>query len=229
MGGAVGRDPGARRRPPASGRTGPGARSARNTAPERWTDPWGGTTRVLAAHRGLLARGECRRESSAGAGPPGGCRRRGARGKSDASRAIGTGRGRPAGDRDDRAGLPGSADAAARRRGDCGRGPPADTGGCNRRGRDHRSGRGRRAAGTGCTPASGGSPRPRGPGAIRWAVDKDTGVCDKWIKPPTPPRGGCARGSGGTSSRPSSFSLRGRGSLPENYATFHSPCGRGPD
>ncbi len=53
-------------------------------------------------------------------------------------------------------------------------------------------------------------------------MDKIAGVCDNKVKPPTPPRGGCARGSGGSSSRPSPFSLRGRGSLPENQSPFHS-------
>jgi hypothetical protein len=56
-----------------------------------------------------------------------------------------------------------------------------------------------------------------------------TGACDKWVKPHTPPQGACARGSGGTSSRPSSFSLRGCGSPPESCAAFYSPGGSGPD
>jgi len=174
-----------------------------------------------SAHRSLLARREGR-PASAGAGPAEGCRRRGAQGKSDASRARGTAPDRPAGDHGDRGAPRGSAGGAGRRRGESGRGLPADTGGCNRRGRDHRRDRERRAAGRGGTPASGGSPRPRGPGEVRRAVDKNAGVCDNRVKPLTPPRGGCARGSGGTSSRPSSFSLRGRGSLPENPSSFHS-------
>ena len=141
-------------------------------------------------------------------------------GKSDASRVPGTESDTRAGGRDGRGGLPGSAGAGGPPRGDCGRGLPADRGGCNRHGRDHRTGRGKRVAGTGGTPASGGWPRPRGPGAVRWAMDKGGGMCDNLAKPPMPPRGGCARGSGGSSSRPSSFSLRGCGSLPEN----HRPC-----
>lgn len=143
-------------------------------------------------------------------------------GKCDASRARDAVRDTRVADRDDRAAPRGSAGAAAPRRGDSERDPPGDTAGCSRRGRDHRSGRGRRAAGTGGRPASGGSPRPRGPGEIRWAVDTRAGVCDNRGKPPTPPRGGCARGSGGISSRPSPFSLRGRGSLPENQSPFYS-------
>lgn len=147
-------------------------------------------------------------------------------GKSDASRALGSGPGRPVGDRGDRGAPRGSAGAAGRQRGDCGRVLPGDTGDCSRRVPDHTRDRGRTAAGTTGRPASGGSPRPRGPGDVRRAVDKGAGMCDNCTKPPIPPRGGCARGPGGSRSGPSSFSLRGRGSLPENSPTFHSQLGR---
>jgi len=173
-------------------------------------------------HACLLARGEGRPRQSAGAGPVGGCHRAGGVGKSDASRAPDSGPGRRVAGPGDRRAHPGSAGAGGRRRGDCGRVPPGDTGGYSRRARDHTRDRGRRAAGTTGRPASGGSPRPRGPGDVRWAVDTCEGMCDTLAKPLMPPRGGCARGSGGSSSRPSSFSLRDRGSLPENWSPFHS-------
>jgi hypothetical protein len=148
-------------------------------------------------HACLLARGEGRPRQSAGAGPAGGCHRAGGVGKSDASRAPDTGPGRLVAGHGDRRAHPGSAGAAGRPRGDCGRVLPGDTGGYSRRARDHTRDRGRRAAGTTGRPASGGSPRPRGPGDVRRAVDKCAGVCDNSVKPPTPPRGGCARGPGG--------------------------------
>jgi hypothetical protein len=200
----------------ASERIGPSGHSgSTGVLPQGWGHRE--ATRKRVRHRSSLrARSPGQPGWSAGAGPGGGCRTRQARGKADASRRRDTGRGRRAGDRGDRGGPPGSADAGGPRRGHCGHALPVDRGGCNRRGRDRRRHRGRRAAGTSGRRASGGWPRPRGPGAVRWAVDKGAGVCDKWDKPPTPPRGGCARGSGGISSRPSSFSLRGRGSLPEN-------------
>jgi len=144
--------------------------------------------RERVAHRGLLARREGR-PVSAGAGPPGGCRRTGGAGKSDASRTRGTGRGRLAGGRGDRGGPPGSAGAAGPRRGDSGRGPPGDTAGCSRRGRDRTRDRGRRAAGTGGRPASGGSPRPHGPGDVRVGWTNAGGCATPTAGRSTPPTG----------------------------------------
>jgi hypothetical protein len=198
MGGAAGRAPGAPRRPPASGRTDPGGHRASTGAPAGWWDHRE-RTRVRAAHRSsLLARSPCRPAWSAGAGPAGGCRRMGGIGKSDASRAPGTGPGRPAADRGDRGGPPGSAGAAGRPRGDSGHALPGDTGGCSRRGPDHTRGRGRRAAGRGGRPASGGSPRPRGPGDLKGG----------WTN-----AGGCARPSAGRSTPPAGWIGPGAWSL----------------
>jgi len=166
-------------------------------APDPRGNPSRQKTATAAAHDCLLARGEGRPRASAGAGPAGGCRRRGEVGKSDASRGSGSASGRPVADRGDRGALRGSAGAGGQPRGDSGPGLPADTGGYSRHGPDHTRDRGRRAAGTTGRPASGGSPRPRGPGDVRRAVDKCAGVCDNSVKPPTPPRGGCARGPGG--------------------------------
>jgi hypothetical protein len=217
--GAAGPAPGAGPRPHASGRSGPDGRTASTAGPARRRDRrparWGRERQRSS----LLARSRLRSVVT-GAGPGGACRTRRAQGKSDAPRGRDSAGGRRAADRDGRGGPRGSADGVGPRPADCGRGLPAGTGDYSTRGRDRRRDTGRRAAGTGGRPASGGSPRPRGPGAVRWAVDKRAGVCDKKGKPPTPPRGGCARGSGGISSRPSSFSLRGGGSLPENHYLF---------
>ena len=122
---------------------------------------------MATVHRCLLARGEGRPGASAGAGPSGGCRRAGGVGKSDASRALGSAPGRPAGDRGDRGAPRDSAGGAGPRRGDSGPGPPGGTAGCSRPARDHTRGRGRTAAGRGGRPAPGGSPRPRGPGEVK--------------------------------------------------------------
>jgi len=214
MGAPARSNAGAAHRRRASGRRGPDGHSGSTGVRVWWRDQ---PEHMRVRHRSsLLAHSRCRSVAT-GTGPGGGCHTRGARGKSDASRGRDSAGDTRAADRDDRGGPRGSADAAAPPRADYGRGLPADTGGCSRHGRDHTRDTGRRAVGRGDRPASGGWPRPRGPGAVRWAVDKCAGVCDKRRKPPTPPRGGCARGSGGISSRPSSFSLRGRGSLPENH------------
>ena len=182
--------------PRASGRTGPGGRTPGNRAPDRRRDHRG-RGMVWAVHRCLLARRESRPRASAGAGPAGGCHRAEGRGKRDASRAPRTALGRPAGDRGGRAGLRGSVDGAGPRRGDCERALLGCTADCSRRAHDHTNGRGRTAPGRAGRPASGGSPRPRGPGDVRWAVDNGAAMCENFTKPPTPPRGGCARGPGG--------------------------------
>ncbi len=134
-----------------------------------------------------------------------------------------TGPGTPAGDHDSRAVPGGSAGGAGRPRRGSGRSLSGDTGGYSKRGLDRTTDRGRRAAGRGGSPASGGYPWPHGPEEVRWALDKRAGVCENnTVKPPTPPRGGCARGPGGCRSGSSSFSFRSRGSLPENRYSFHS-------
>jgi len=208
-------------RPPrATRRSGLGGHSGSTAARGQGRDHCKGAQGRRRHRSSLLARPPGQPGWSAGTGPGRACRRRRAPGKSDASRGHDSAGGRRVADRGGRGGPRGSAGAAALRHADCGRALPDDRAGCSRRGRDRRRDTGRRAAGRGGRRASGGWPRPRGPGAVRWAVDKSAGVCDKRRKPPTPPRGGCARGSGGSSSRPSSFSLRGRGSLPENPCLF---------
>jgi len=145
--------------------------------------------RESVAHWSLLARRRRGPPWASRAGTPGGCHKPTGWGKSDASRGHDSGRGRPAGDRGDRAGLPGSAGAAGPRRADCGRGRPADTGGHSRRGPDRRRDTGRRAADTSGRPASGGSPRPRGPGDVRGGLDKRGRVCDTYGRSVHAPRG----------------------------------------
>ncbi len=189
----------------ASGGIDRGAPRLSNGASAPGRDPRPRRQHQVRHQSSLLARSPGEPGWSPGAGPGGACRRRGPRGKSDASRGRGSAADRRAGDRGDRGALRGSAGAAGRPHGDCGRGLPAATGDCNRRGRDPRTDRGRRAAGTTGTPASGGSPRSRGPGAIGWAVDKGAGVCHNKGRPPTPPRGGVCPRVWRVSARPSSF------------------------
>jgi hypothetical protein len=218
MGAGARRDVGAAHRHHASGRSGPRGHSGSTGVPGRDSRA---ATRQRGRHRSsLLARSPGQPGWSAGAGPGGGCRKRWELGKCDASRVIGTGLGRRAADRDGRGGPRGSAGAVAPPHGDPEPGLPAGTGDYSRRGRDHTRHTGRRAAGRSGRPASEGSPRPHGPGRIRWAVDKRAGVCDNTIKPPTPPAGWVCPRVWRSSSRPSSFSLRGRGSLPENHYAF---------
>jgi hypothetical protein len=218
--GTAGQARGAEPRPRASGRSGPAGRTANTVGRGQWRGHREGAHARRRHRSSLLARSPGQPGWSAGAGPGGGCRKRWAWGKGDASRVLGTGLGRRAADRDGRGGPRGSAGAGAPPRGDSEPGLPADTGDCNRHGRDHTRDTGRRAAGRGGRPASGGSPRPHGPGRVRWAVDKRAGVWDNMIKPPTPPAGWVCPRVWRSSSRPSSLFLRGRGSLPENHYVF---------
>jgi hypothetical protein len=171
------------REPRPSGGTGPGGRSRHSGALVRER------RRTRGMHRHLRARRRRDPPWVSGAGTRGGCHRRAGRGKSDASRGHGTGRGRPVADRDGRGALPGSAGAAGPRRGDSACARPGDTGRYSRRGPDRRRDRGRRAARTTGRRAAGGSPWPRGPGDGWLAVDRAAGVCDNSGKPPTPPVG----------------------------------------